>query len=91
MIPDKGKFLLQFSAVWCGPCTALSPVIAKVADSLNVGLQKIDIDNEDNKDIVSQFKIRSIPTVILFEDGIPVDQFIGMQNEQKIRNFINRE
>jgi len=89
MIPNEGKFLLQFSALWCGPCTALTPVLKKIATELDVGLEKIDIDEHAKQ--ASQFQIRSIPTVILFEDGKPVDQFVGAKNEQAIRDFIRRD
>jgi len=88
MTPNKGKFLLQFSALWCGPCTALTPVISKVAEELSVPLSKVDI--EENAELAVQYQVRSIPTVILFEDGNPVDQFVGMIGEQKIRDFITR-
>ena len=83
------KKLLYFLAPWCGPCKALSPIIDKVAKELNIGIQKINIDKHTEQAV--QFQIRSIPTVILFEDGSPVDQFVGVQKEQKIRDFIKRE
>lgn len=83
------KKLLYFSASWCGPCKALSPIIDKVAKEMGISLQKIDVD--ENADQAANFKIRSIPTVILFEDDTPIDQFVGVQKEQKIRDFIKRD
>jgi thioredoxin 1 len=85
------KKLLYFSANWCGPCTALSPILQEVAADLEVPLEKIDIDQDADEGLLAaKYNIRAIPTVILFENEKPVDQFIGAKNELAIRNFIKR-
>ena len=82
--------LLDCWAPWCGPCRSLGPVIEKVVQSLGgqVLLAKINTDEAPN--ISAALRIRSIPLVVLFAGGRPVDQFVGALPEGQIRQFLQR-
>ncbi|MBL8344137.1 MAG: tetratricopeptide repeat protein [Rubrivivax sp.] len=82
--------LLDCWAPWCGPCRSLGPVLEKVVNSLGgrVLLAKINTDEAPN--ISAALRIRSIPLVVLFIGGRPVDQFVGALPEGQIRQFLDK-
>lgn len=83
---DK-KVLIDFWASWCGPCRMLSPIIdeiAKETDKVKIGKVNVDEENE----LATQFAVMSIPTLILFENGKPVKQIVGVQSKSAILNMI---
>lgn len=76
--------LVDFWAVWCGPCRTLGPIIEEVASDFEgkaiVG--KVDVDN--NQEISMQYGIRNIPTVLIFKNGEVVDKLVGVTPKEVI-------
>ena len=83
----NGKVLVDFFANWCGPCKMLSPIIEEIAaehPELKVG--KVNVDDEIA--LAMQFRVASIPTVLLFENGEVVDKFVGYRDKEAVEEFI---
>ena len=84
VIKSSTPVLVDFSAEWCGPCKALAPVIAELADEYagRVKVAKLDIDN--NRKSAGQYDIQSVPTMIIFKQGQPVKKFVGLTPKNRI-------
>ena len=82
--------LVDFWASWCQPCQMLMPLLAKLADEYRGAFILAKVNTEEQQEIAAQFGIRSIPTVKLFRDGGPVDEFMGALPEAQIREFLDR-
>lgn len=81
--------LVDFWAVWCGPCRALGPVVEEIASEFEgkIVVGKCNVDEAQN--ISMEYGIRSIPTIIFFKNGQPVDKTIGLVPKEEIVKRIN--
>ncbi|HSQ71796.1 MAG TPA: tetratricopeptide repeat protein, partial [Rubrivivax sp.] len=82
--------LLDCWAPWCGPCRSLGPVLEKLAQAYGGRFVLAKLNTDEAPQISAALQIRSIPLVVLFVGGRPVDQFVGALPESKIREFIDR-
>lgn len=82
--------LVDFWADWCAPCRQLMPILSRLAEEFNGQFFLAKVDTEAEQALAAQFGIRSLPTVQLFKDGAPVDQFMGALPEAQIREFLSR-
>ena len=80
--------LVDFWAEWCAPCKALMPLLAKITEEYRGELLLAKVNCDIEQEIVARFGIRSLPTVVLFKDGQPVDGFAGAQPESAIREML---
>ena len=84
----KGVTLVDFWATWCGPCRQIAPIIDQIA-SENAGkltVAKLDVDQ--NGDTAMKYGVMSIPTLILFKDGEPVERIVGARPKEALMSKI---
>lgn len=80
--------LVDFWAQWCAPCKVLMPVLEKITASYGGELLLAKVDCDAEQEIVARLGVQSLPTVVLFKDGKPVDGFTGAQSEADIRALL---
>lgn len=84
----NGTVLVDFFAEWCGPCKMLTPTLEKLSKEYEGRVKIVKVDVDDNMELARKFNIESIPNLILFKDGKPVNHSLGYQTEQALRSFI---
>jgi thioredoxin 1 len=89
VIGDHRVVLVDFYADWCGPCQMLEPVLGELAaDQDHAAIAKVDTDAQGQ--LAADHGVRSLPTLLLFVEGEPVEQLVGAQDGQALRTLIER-
>jgi len=82
--------LVDFWAPWCGPCKTLGPMLEKLEAEYDGKWRLVKVNVDENQELAAHFQVRSIPHVMAFADGQPVDQFVGVLPEGQLRAFLDR-
>nr|DBA18247.1 TPA: hypothetical protein GDO54_016519 [Pyxicephalus adspersus] len=90
VIESEVPVVVDFHAQWCGPCKILAPRLetAVARHQGKVLMAKVDID--DNTDLALEYEVSAVPTVLAVKDGMVVDQFVGVKDEQQLDAFLNK-
>ena len=80
--------IVDFWATWCNPCKQLTPILEKVVLQMNGKVKLVKVDIDKNQSLAQQMQIQSVPTVLAFFEGKPINGFAGMKSEEEILNFI---
>ena len=83
----KGVVLVDFFATWCAPCKMLSPIVDQVAGEVTAKVGKINVDEEQA--LAMKYGVSSIPTLIVFKDGVEVKRSMGFVPKQAVLDLLN--
>lgn len=83
--------LVEFGAQWCGPCKALSPILNQLAVEYAEKIKIVNIDVDNNMQLAKDNNIRSVPTMMIFIDGIKTsDKMVGFMNKEMIKKTLEK-
>jgi thioredoxin 1 len=81
--------LVDFSAVWCGPCKMLDPIVEQLAKDWNGKVKVVKLDVDDNPNIAMQYQVMGVPTLMLFINGKTRERITGYQPKDRILSKLN--
>lgn len=85
----EGLVLVDFWAEWCGPCKALAPVLETMANGQADKLKVVKVDVDAEPKLAVDYSVRALPTLILFKDGKPHSQLVGLQSAEAIQGMVS--
>ena len=86
----QGTMLVDFWASWCGPCRMMSPVVDRIAEEYDGKLTVGKLNIDDETDTAVSMGVSSIPTIVIFKDGVEKDRLIGAVPQQTLKAFVDK-
>ena len=80
--------VVDFSATWCGPCRMLAPVIEKISETLAGKVDFYSVDVDESPELAAEYRVMSVPCLVLMKQGAFVDQSIGFKPEAAVQSWI---
>ena len=88
IINDARPVVVDFHALWCGPCKVQSPILKEVAAELGNSVKVIKIDVDQNKQLASQYNIQGVPTLIIFKNGKLIWRQSGVVSKNQLKSIL---
>tara|TARA_R110000868_G_scaffold144163_2_gene362993 strand:+ start:422 stop:736 length:315 start_codon:yes stop_codon:yes gene_type:complete len=87
-IKNGEKVIVELWGTWCGPCKMMKPIFERVASENTTNVMMYTMDVDQNREVAMSFGIRSIPTILCFNNGNVVDTKVGLIQEQQIKELV---
>jgi len=84
VIQSELPVLVDFTAVWCGPCKMLDPLVKQLADEWSGKVKVVKLDVDDNPQVTMDYQIMGVPTLILFKNGKPIERLSGYAPKDRL-------
>ena len=86
---NSGVTLVDFWAPWCGPCLMQGPIVDQVAEKIEGKATVAKVNVDESMQTAIQYRIQSIPALLVFKDGEVADQMVGVQSEEQLLSAVN--
>ncbi|MGG4341099.1 thioredoxin [Paenibacillus lautus] len=87
-VEGQGTVVVDFWAPWCGPCKMLAPILEELSADLGDAVKIAKVNVDENPESAARFGVMSIPTMIFFKDGQPVDKVVGLNSKEALKGII---
>jgi thioredoxin 1 len=84
-----GLVMVDFWAVWCGPCQMVAPIVEELAGEYGDKLKVRKLNTDENPEVAGRYQVMSIPTIIFFKGGQPVEKLIGARSKRQFKEVID--
>lgn len=85
---EKGVVVVDFFATWCGPCKMLAPVFDELGTEMKDSAKFFKVEIDQNMDLARKFMVSTVPTVMIFKDGKPVETMVGFMPKDTIKSKV---
>jgi len=85
---EKGIVVVDFFATWCGPCKLLAPVYEELGNEMQDNAKFLKVEIDQNMDLAKQFMVSTVPTIMIFKDGKPVETMVGFMPKETIKTKV---
>lgn len=85
---NDGVVVVDFFATWCGPCKMLAPIFEQLSVEMKDDAKFVKVDIDKSLEIARKYMISSVPTMMIFKDGKPVDTMVGFMPKEAIKNKV---
>ena len=90
VLASAGPVLVDFSAVWCGPCKQLEPIVHEIAAEYGEKLKVVKVDVDNAPGTAAKFGVLSIPTLMIFQGGKVKDQYVGLLSKKALADRVDK-